>query len=162
MRPLVRASRTADGPALRRIDFDNGPRWCENPAFFIVGLFGLLPYVSFALFYPLILVPFAFLLLAAGIRTLRIAYCLPIRETGSHLPRLCGALVESFGVASIAGTAAVVAFACVQFGMPGGNSISSPRYISILALVAASIVFLVLYGLLWPRTRTDDPPDPEN
>ena len=44
-------------PPLRRIAFDKGPRWCENPAFFIVGIFALLPYVCFAFSFPYILVP---------------------------------------------------------------------------------------------------------
>jgi hypothetical protein len=153
-------------PALRRLTYGYGRPWYDNLFYFGFGILFLLPVVIFAFDAPGVLVPFGVLLLPAVIRTVRLMLYVAEEESRSIYGHFFGALVASFGVAALAAIPSAVALCCVCVGLPGGNSISAPPYITYTALGAAGVVFVVVFVLLWPRSRSGEsarpPHDPEN
>jgi hypothetical protein len=138
----------------------------DKPIYFGFGFLALLIVLIFALQAPGILIPVAVLLLAAGIRTIRLATRPDVDQARSLWGYLLGAAIASFGVAALAGTASAVAFSIVCTGIAAmGKSLDAVFAGAVLGLIVAFVVFLMIFMKLWPRERSDEAPrspDPEN
>jgi hypothetical protein len=138
----------------------------DKPIYFGFGVLAFLIVLICALQAPGILIPVAVLLVAAGIRTIRLATRPDVDEARSLWGYLLGATVASFGVAALAGTASAVAFSLVCTAIAAmGRSLDAVFAGAVFGLIVALVVFSMIFMKLWPRERADEvprSPDPEN
>ena len=150
-----------------RLPEEEGWLWGhESQLYNLVGGFAFILIVFSACFAPGLLIFLAVLLVPAGIRTIRLATRPEAREAESFARYLYGALLASFGVALLAGTAAAVAFGVICFAIASsGKGFETLGVGLIVGGVVGLALFAMIYAKLWPRESEYDklrrPADPE-
>ena len=150
-----------------RLTEEEGWLWGhESQLYNLIGGFALILVVFSVCFAPGLLIFLAALLVPAGMRTIRLATRPEAREAESFARYLYGALLASFGVAVVAGTAAAVSFGVICWAIAmTGSGFENVGIGLIVGGVVGLGLFVLIFAKLWPRESAYDkirrPPDPE-